>query len=284
MADASSGASSGKVPVVECAVVAWRFFLEHWQRFLPAAVIVALVSGIAPALLVAGQPAALGDLFVMAISTIAGIFFVAAVLRQAVRGEFQGPAGLAFGLDETRLFGVLGAMALLVVPPILLFSVVVFVVLLGRMGGSPEELEALAADPEAFNRALNEALATPAGMVIQVIGLVMIGVLLVVSARLIMVNAAAIGERRIVFFQTWSWSKGNVLRIIAAMILTALPVALFNLVVGSILSSAVELQAGVVAIVREIVIALIGALGLIPQIALGAHLYKGLRPPGFVAK
>ena len=283
MADASSGSSSGKVPVVECAVVAWRFFLENWQRFLPAAVIVALVSGIAPALLVSGQATPLGQLLVAAISTIVGIFFVAAVLRQAVRGEFQGPAGLGFGPDETRLFGILGATALLVVPPILLFSVVVFVVLLGRMG-SADQLDALAADPEAFNRALNEALATPAGMVVQLIGLVLIGVLLVVSARLIMINAATIGERRIVFFQTWSWSKGNVLRIIAAMILTALPVALFNLIVNSILSGAVGRQGGAAAIMLEVVIALIGALGLIPQIALGAHLYKGLRPPGFTPK
>jgi len=187
--------------------------------------------------------------------------------------------GLASTLVSTALLSLLSFLMSL-----LLFSVVALVFINKRMGGSPEELEALAADPEAFNRALNEALATPAGIVIQVIGLVMIGVLLVVSARLIMVNAAAIGERRIVFFQTWSWSKGNVLRILAAMILTALPVALFNLVVGSILSSAAGLQGGVVAIVREIVIALIGALGSIPQIALGAHLYKGLRPPGFVAK
>jgi hypothetical protein len=146
-------------------------------------------------------------------------------------------------------------------------------------------MEALAADPAALERAVAEALSTPAGMVIQIVGLVFIVILIIVSARLVMVNAATIGERRIVFFQTWSWSKGNVFRIVAATILTALPTALFNMVLGSILNSGSGAQPGLTtAIVVDSALSLIVTLGSIPSIALGAQLYKGLRPPGFTAK
>ena len=98
------------------------------------------------------------------------------------------------------------------------------------------------------------------------------------------VNAAAVGEGRIVFFQTWSWSKGNVFRIIAAMILTALPVWLFNLIIGSIIAETGAAQNLVAAVVVDSASSITAVLGSIPSIALGAQLYRGRRPPEFVAK
>jgi hypothetical protein len=279
---------SGKVPVVECVVAAWRFFLQNWQRFLPAAVITGVVSGGVPVLLTGGaqspQNATFANFAVFAVTAVAGVFFTAAVLRKAVRDEYQSPTGLTLGPDETRLLGVLGAMALLFLPPVFLFSIVLVIVLFGRIASSPEQLEALMADEAAMSKAIADALSTPAGMMIQLLGLVFLVFLVIVSARLIMVNAAAIGEGRIVFFQTWSWSKGNVFRIVAAMILTALPVWLFNLILNSILAGTGAAQNLVAAIVVNSGISIIAALGSIPSIALGAQLYKGLRPPDFVAK
>lgn len=278
---------SGKVPVVECVVAAWRFFLANWQRFLPAAVIVGVVSGAIPVLAASGPPGAqnvTANIVVFAVTAVAGVFFAAAVLRKAVRDEYQSPTGLTFGSDETRLLGVLGAMVLLFMPPVFLFSIVLVVVLFGRIASSPEQLEALMADEAAMSKAIADALSTPTGMMIQLLGLVFLAVLIIVSARLIMVNAAAIGEGRIVFFQTWSWSKGNVFRIIAAMILTALPVWLFNLVISSIIAETGAAQNLIAAVVVDSAISIIAVLGSIPSIALGAQLYKGLRPPEFVAK
>jgi len=279
---------SGKVPVVECAVTSWRFFLENWLRFLPAAAIVGVISGVAPALLVSGAQgaqAAFSDLTGFSVTAIAGVFFIAAVLRKAVRDEFHGPTGLSFGADETRLIGVLAAMGLLFIPPLFLFFILCAVILFGRIASTPEQLETLAADQAALERAFLEALSTPAGMVMQIVGLIFLIVLLVVSARLVMVNAATIGERKMVFFQTWSWSKGNVLRIIAATILTALPIALVNLILSSILGGAGATQTSLpAAMVINSALSVIAALGSIPSIALGAHLYKGLRPPDFAAK
>jgi hypothetical protein len=281
--------SSGKVPVVECVVASWRFFFENWLRFLPAAAIVGIMSGGAPVLLVGGmaaaQRASLGLFLSFLVSAVAGVFFTAAVLRKAVRDEYVPPTGLSFGADETRLLGVLAGMAALFVPPIFLFSMLLVIVIFGRIASSPEQLETLTADPAALERAVAEALSTPAGMVIQVVGLIFLGVLIVVSARLYMVNAATIGERRTVFFQTWNWSRGNVFRVLASVILTALPTALFNMIVGSILSGTSGAQQNVMtAIVIDSALSIIAALGSIPSIALGAQLYKGLRPPGFAPK
>ncbi len=278
---------SGKVPVAECVVGAWRFFLANWQRFLPAAVIVGVVSGAIPVLAASGPPGAqnvTANFVVFVVTAVAGVFFAAAVLRKAVRDEYQSPTGLAFGSDETRLLGVLGAMVLLFMPPVFLFSIVLVVVLFGRIASSPEQLEALMADEAAMSKAIADALSTPTGVMIQLLGVVFLAVLIIVSARLIMVNAAAIGEGRIVFFQTWSWSKGNVFRIIAAMILTALPVWLLNLVIGSIIAETGAAQNLIAAVVVDSAISIIAVLGSIPSIALGAQLYKGLRPPEFVAK
>lgn len=279
----------GKVPVIECVVASWRFFFENWLRFMPAAAIVGIISGGVPVLLNSGmaatQRASLGLFVSFLISAAAGVFFAAAILRKAVREEYVPPTGLSFGADETRLLGVLGATALLFAPPIFLVSLLLAIAVFGRIASSPEQLDALAADPEALERAITEALSTPAGMIIQVVGLVLVGVFLVVSARLAMVNAATLGERRIVFFQTWSWSRGNVFRVLAAVILTALPTMIFNMILGSILAGSVGGQQSVMsAIVIDSALALIAALGSIPSIALGAQLYKGLRPPDFVAK
>lgn len=279
---------SGKVPIVECVVAAWRFFLANWQRFLPAAVIVGVVSGVVPVLAASGpsgaQNVTAANFVVFAVTAVAGVFFAAAVLRKAVRDEYQSPTGLTFGPDETRLLGVLGAMVLLFMPPVFLFSIVLVIMLFGRIASSPEQLEALMADEAAMSKAITDALSTPTGIVIQLLGLVFLAVLIIVSARLIMVNAAAIGEGRIVFFQTWTWSKGNVFRIISAMILTALPVWLFNMIVGSIIAETGAAQNLVAAVVVDSAISIIAVLGSIPSIALGAQLYKGLRPPEFVAK
>jgi len=283
MADASSGASSGKVPVVECVAAAWRFMFENWTRFLPAAAIVSVASGIAPLM----ATAFVGAEYV--VTVIASVLFTAVVLRYAVRGEYSAPTGLALGADEARLIGVLGATALVYAPLLFVLLIAWGVSLLNSLGLTAEEIEALSRNPEEFNQAVAKAMAAPPSPTLVVIGVIAFVVLAYLATRLFLVNAATIGERRAVFFQTWSWSKGNVLHIFAAIFLTALPSVLVSLIVGSILSGVAFQEAGspagaITVIVVGTVVSLISTLLSIPQIVLGAHLYKGLRPPDFVAK
>ena len=104
--------AAGKVPVITCVSEAWQFLIAHWRLFAPAAAAVAIFSQIGPALALLVAPAdpapqtvmqnVLGDFLTALPSMIAGLLYTAAILRKAVRNEFTGRFGLAFGADEVR--------------------------------------------------------------------------------------------------------------------------------------------------------------------------------------
>ena len=269
--------AAGKVPVLKCFEQAWRFFFDHWRMFLPAS-IVSAVAAVVSTMLSTGVA---GMFLGLAIGTIASAVLTATVLRKAIREEYAPPFGVAFGPDELRLIATQVCFALLIFPFAILFVLLFSVGAVAR-GLNKEEIEAISTDPEAANKLITDFLSTPLGASIVLVCLVGVALL---AVRLFLVNAATIGERRIVFFQTWSWSKGNVLRMLGAMILTALPAAVANLILAELLVSIVG-QSGSLLILSLAsgIASLIGALLSIPVIALGAILYKGLRPPGFVAK
>lgn len=291
--------TAGKVPVLACVREAWQFLLANWRLFLPAAAIVAVVSQVGPTLTLLSPPAPgvqqsvmqkmLGDFLAYTPAMIVSLLYSAAILRKAVRDEFVGRVGLTFGADEVRLLGVAAAMACLFVPLVSLVVIVLSITVFSKIATSQAALEALLADPEAMNDAIIAAVGEDGAAALSLFIMIMFVIFIVLAARLYMVNAATIGERRIVMFQTWSWSSRNVLRVLAAMILTVLPVMLIDSVVDSIgvslLLSLPEGAQGVLPIllVRALVM-FVGAMTTIPVVVLGAIFYKGLRPPGFVAK
>ena len=291
--------TAGKVPVLACVREAWQFLLTNWRLFLPAAAIVAVVSQVGPTLALMSPPAPgiqqsvmqkmLGDFLAYTPAMIASLLYSAAILRKAVRDEFVGRIGLTFGADEVRLLGVAAAMACLFIPLVSLVVIVLSITVFSKIATSDAALEALLADQEALNNAIIAAVGEDGAAALSLFIMIMFAVFIVLAARLYMVNAATIGERRIVMFQTWSWSSRNVLRLLGAMILTVLPVMLIDSVVDtfgvSLLMSLPEGAQGVfpVLLVRALV-TFVGAMTTIPVVALGAIFYKGLRPPGFVAK
>lgn len=291
--------AAGKVPVFACVRQAWQFLVANWRLFVPAAAILAVVSQIGPAFAVMTAPAdpapqtvmqnMIGDFVTVLPSMIAGLLYTAAILRKAVRDEFIGRVGLAFGADEVRLLGVAAAMACLFVPIVGLVVIVLSITVFSRIATSEVALEAILADPEAMNDAIVAALGEGGATALSLFIIVMFVIFLVLAARLYMVNAATIGERRIVIFQTWSWSSGNVMRLLAAMILTVLPVMLIDSVVGNAgMSVLLALPEGAQSILPLLIIqtlvTFVGAMTTIPVVVLGAIFYRGLRPPGFVPK
>lgn len=291
--------TSDKVPILECVRASWLFLFENWRLFLPAAALVAAISqiglvlsfGMAPA---DGQPQSalqgpLVDILIYTPVAIASLFFAAAVLRKAVRDEFIGRTGLVFGPDELRLLGVMLAMACLYLPLAGLVVFVLAITVFGRIATSPEALEALLADSEALNNAITLALGETGSAALSLFIMIIVAIFILIAARLSMVNAATIGERRIVIFQTWSWTRGNVLRVIAALILTFLPVILINNLVGSIAIALMQAMPGAsesvpLLLLASFAVSFVTSMTSIPPLALGATLYKGLRPPDFVAK
>lgn len=289
--------TSGKVPVIACVRQAWEFLLENFRLFLPAAAIVAVVAQVGPLFAAmsasqAAQPQSvmqtlLGDLMINLPSMIVSLLYSAAILRKAVRNEFTGRFGLTFGTDEIRLVGVAAAMACLFVPLIGLVVIVLVITVFSKIATSQQAVEALLADPETMNDAIIAAVGEGGAAAISLFIMFMFAVFIVLAARLYMVNAATIGERRMVIFQTWSWTKGNVFRVLSAMILTILPVMLIDSIISSFAVTLLGAtgQADVTLwLLARTAITFVGAVTTIPVVALGAIFYKGLRPTGFVPK
>lgn len=280
--------SAGNVPIFAVVRDSWMFLVGNWRVFLPAALAMAIISqiGRAATILMGGGGAATLDLAAAAPLMVAGLMFTGAVMRKAVRGEFTPPIGLALGRDELQLLGVAASAILIAIPVLLLPSMVLSATLLQSVASTPEAVDALAADPEALMAALAQALG-PGG-----IALLTASMLVVVSIMVGLVglaNAATIGERRIMIFQAWSWLRANVLRVIAVMLLTVAPVLVLNVFVAELLASAfLSVTGGSLTLLPYLLmhttISFVSALLGIPAQAMGAILYKGLRPPDFVAK
>ncbi len=289
--------TAGKVPIIACVRDAWLFFAGNWKLFLPAAGIAALISQLglllnlmAPA---DAQPTVLGlfvgDIVVMIPTLLAGIAFTAAVFRKFLRNEYLGPTGLAAGLDELRLLGAFGALMCLFVPIVALVAIVLSITVFSRFNATPAEWNILLADPEAMSAKLLEVLGEEGSAALSLFIMIVFVVAMFVFVRLFLINAATMGERRIVLFQTWSWSRGNVLRMLGAILLTGLPVMLINnlavnLVASMVSASSAEQGGGVLYLLATTWLAFISMMTSIPATVLAGIFYKGLRPPEFVAK
>jgi hypothetical protein len=280
--------SSGRVPIIACVRDAWLFLGNHWSAFLPAAAIATVISeiGVAAVLLAGGSPATSGGLLAIVPSVLAGLMFTAAILRKQVRDEFRAPTGLALGGDEGRLFGVAVSMTLLAIPMFLLLTVVLSMTVFRQIAATPEALEELAADPNAFAEALLQALGPGGVFAFIAVGLVIASI---VFGMVALANAATIGEKKIVIFQAWSWIGGNTLRVLGAMVLTVAPVLILTSVVAQVVTSALVGMSGEAGgvmpyLLAAIFIAFLNLMLGIPIQALGGVLYKGLRPEDFVAK
>ncbi len=292
-------ATAGKVPIIACVRSSWQFLIDNWRLFLPAAAIVAVVSQVGPTIALLSAPGdaprqsvmqdLLGDFLVSLPTIIAGLLYTAAILRKAIRNEFIGRVGLTFGADEVRLLGAALAMACLFVPLLSLVVIILGVTVFSKIATSQAGLEALLSDPDAMNAAIIAAIGEGGAAALSLFIMAMFVIVLILAARLYMVNAATIGERRIVMFQTWRWSSRNVLRVLGAMILTLMPVMLIDSVVDnvglSVLHALPEGDRGILPVLLVgVVETFVGAITTIPVVVLGAIFYKGLRPPDFVAK
>ncbi|MEP7211267.1 MAG: hypothetical protein ABI740_10555 [Alphaproteobacteria bacterium] len=280
-----SDASEGKAPVIASVAAAWRFFSANWSLFVPGALFVGVAAGLGDLVQAMATNAAgpsLGPVLMNgALNLVASAVFVAAVLRKAVRDETTGLFGLTFGSDEVRLIGVSLSLAVMILPVFILLALVFTVFVIQRIARTPEELQALLADPDKFSQALQDSLGQ-SGMLAMFLLIVLIAAIAVWAAvRLILINAATIGERRIMIFQTWKWTHDNFFRVLAAWVLTALPVivAVFGsaILIGALTAGQQPTTAIEVFLIAAVA-GFISAMCQIPSLALVAHLYRGFRP------
>lgn len=262
--------TSDKVPVLQCTNQAYQFLAENWLRFLPASFVVGAVST-SGALLSTGPVAQFGFSIV---SILVGLAFAAAVVRKQLSNEYRPPIGMTLGADEFRLFAVTIAVVLMLVPAgFLLFSIGT-AVLVSRLDVSETELERLSTDPEALRSAILGVIGPGDFWLALLLAVPMLWL----AARFFLVNPGTIGEARIIVLESWQWTRGNVGRIMVAMIIVAAPLVGFNvlLFLAPLATATTSLP---VSIVIMTVVGAASALLRIPLISLSTILYRGLRPP-----
>ncbi len=278
-------APPGKVPILESARAGFAFARENIAISAAAAAIVAapvaLLETVAQQQILSGAPI-LGFAIWLA-SLYAGVFFHAALLRRALALEPGKGAAIRLSADEARLgvaIGVAGFfLAIVCLLPGVFVSAIAFAVLAEPFAA---EIQAAAGDAVAQQAIAQKVMAQNPGATLAVLAALAFA-WWAATSRLYLVAPATIAERRIRTLETWAWTKGNMLRIMAARLALlgpAFSVVMFaQLAIVSLTGGAAEPP-----ILLEIGIRYAGAFVLLlvysaAEAGLSAYLYRGLRPP-----
>lgn len=273
---------TGKVPILK----AVRAGFEHTRGTLlwsaVAAVLIGAPSGAASWVGIGRALAsdALGALGWTLLSSLLILPFLTAHLRVAARGE---PFSLKVGGDEVRLLGAqiaLIGLNSIVVMVGLFFSFFLMALLIGAVGVTLPQAGAF--DPAS----LREALGAKGQFAASMAFLPLLLVLVWIGVRLLLVNPATIGARRVRVFETWSWTKGNVLGLLASLLLVALPMALLLGVISAVLQPALGVdgndpatQLGYNGLAFQCLSSCFSLLLVVgPVLGLSGYLYRGLNP------
>lgn len=267
----------GKVPILLSAGEAVRFLREHW-RF---ALIVGAAGGLAQGATMVALGPTLPGLFVLGLIA-AGVH--ASYLRRAL--GLGTPTPLI--VDALRVFAAMAAVALVIG---LLAFVVVYGAMVALIAPYAEEAQTVADNQEAMMALLNRAIAAQPHVLYIALAVGALAALLFTS-RLYMATPATVDRKRIVLFESWALTKGNMLRVTGARLVTlgpafvfvgamqALVGAAFGLNVGDAAALAGQAQtapalfAAFYGLAGAIQLAVFGAL----DAGLAAFLYKGLKP------
>ncbi len=286
--------SAGKVPIIESVGVAYKYLAANWQRWIPACLLLGAASGWYQMQVVRTEMDAANGVNsnmiafgVFCIFMLVNIVVGVAIYRHVLRDEYFPPIGLSFGIDEMRVLGVTFSLALLF--GILgFFIVLIFAVAASILVASNGlDAELASTNPELFLEQFFAALGTGNGPILAILGILIFAGMFFAGVRLTFVTAATVAERRMMVFQTWSFAKGNFWRIVGAVLVTVLPLALVGGIIISIFQLVIvggtDVKDMIAASLPQLFIVsaiegFINAIVSIASIALIAYLYKGLRP------
>lgn len=271
-------AEQAQLPVIASVRAAWDFFTGNWKRFAPAAGFAALGAFISSYAMVASNPALAG--LGMGVAITVAVAYRAALLRFALKGEFPAPLGMKFSADEARL----AAVALLRALFLFLVALAAFVPLLivvggvGYATGDPEAM--IAANAAGDSAAAVAAMGPVADATLRVGIAATVCLMLFVYVRLCLSEPATIAEGRVMFVKTWPWTGGSFWRLLAAIVLTALPGMGGGFLLVSVGGALAQAGAGAAAALFVTAGAYVAALmGGMMEVGLLVFLYRGLRPP-----
>lgn len=206
-------AEAGKVPIRESAGQAVRFAVEQWRSVLMVAGIAGVVQG-GGFLLLGLHP------FWLALVLVSTVAVTAALVALAL----DGPKGLAQRLltDTGRIAAssaIVGFFMAIIV------FIIIYVAMSVLIAPFAEEAKAAAENQVRMAEIMNRAIESQPNVLLWA-GLIGAAIMFVLTTRFYLVAPASVDLKRIVVFNSWTWTRGNVLRIIAARLLLLLP-ALF---------------------------------------------------------
>ncbi|HYD86810.1 MAG TPA: hypothetical protein VEA80_05000 [Vitreimonas sp.] len=203
-------APAGKVPIFESAGHAVRFLREHWRAIALIAAVCALAQTAAFVVLGMTLPFLLLVFFISACAH-------AAFIGRALGGESGKPAAIL--RDGARVFTAMAAVGFFITIVAFMVFYITMAVLIAPYDA---QVKAAGQDQAALGRIFSEAVqAQPATLSWM---LLLGGVLLLLlTSRFYLAAPASVDCKRIVVFDSWRWTKGNMLRIAAARLVVLGP-------------------------------------------------------------
>jgi hypothetical protein len=234
------------IPVFAAAKEGYAFIPKAWKAMGPAIAIMCVLIGLlnAKQIMLAGAMATTqtgaGEALVWMFLMIgASIVLQAGLFRLYLDMARPNPINLTLGQQEGRLLGVTaGVMGLFMLVSVILVLILMGVLgaLLAQTGSSFEVLDN--SDPAGAMAALNEALGTGPSFLMLALVLAATGFIVWLGVRLSLVSVATLAEGRMMMLETMKWTKGDVLSILAVMIVVGAPILLVTEVVSSGIQSA----------------------------------------------
>jgi hypothetical protein len=269
------------VPILFCARSAFTAWRQSLRGLLPwASLMGAVAAGLG--LVIGGGPLSQDPTGViglsMALLVPTALFYAVAIRGAEGKGYALNGAALRDGLAVLSGVGVVGFfLALTLIAVNVAANAILFAPFSEELAAAGENQAAVEAVAQ---RILQE---NPQGVILTF--LLFAGAVLVLTSRLYLAAPASVEASRGRSFETWSWTKGNLFRIVAARLVLLAPAYAAAVVIGSVIAAPVmALAGGGQANAAAFAIGL-GVftffMALIYQ-ALEAHLsvtlYRGLRP------
>ncbi|HWA00368.1 MAG TPA: hypothetical protein VG841_08640 [Caulobacterales bacterium] len=277
---------TGKVPILGSIAAAARTFVTNWRIAATAGVVGAVLSALFSMLSFSAP--ALGLVWSV-LSAVVSAFVYAALIG----GALDGSKDLSQRVAQEG-WRVLGAMAVVGFFLFIVFVVVAiadgFILAFAAADYLPQLQEAGKDTTRVYAIMQRFAMEKPA--VPLFVFLLNAAIWMTLTSRLYAAAPASYDSRRILTFETWKWTKGNMLRILAARLLLLLPIYIVVFALGAVLlrlltpnifdaealSAAEHAQPALFAIISVVSEFVQFALYFALEAALSAHIYKLVRP------
>ncbi len=231
-------AAENDLPIRDSVGAALRVSRESWRVVLPLAALGAGAATLLAALALAASPLGLLSFF---LATMVQACVYAALLSVALHGAVPPAARLAG--DGARVWAAVAVIGFfLFIVFFVLLIVAATVLAAGPLGAYVPELERAGQDQEAVMAVLMRfAREQPAPLLAT--GLALGAVWLLLTSRLYLAAPASLEQKRILSFDTWSWTKGAMLRICAARLMLLVPANILVSALGFVAGRMVGIDA-----------------------------------------